>query len=297
MKKYPKIKTIGEPKTKGITQKGKLYITEKMDGANFRFKPKKGMILYGSRNVKGLNKNRNQFRKAIDYISDNVDSDELIELLENEYGHYDFTFFGECMTKHSLNYDWENLPGFIGFDIYNEKKDYFLDFEEVQKIYKEFNIPTVPIVDAIDISEGKPKISEDLIPESKYRDGIAEGIVIKNYDTQKFAKLRSEEFREENKKNFGGKSNYVETDTDKFLDKYCTEHRIEKMIYKLRDEGHDIEMPLMEQLPKRVWKDIWEENLNDIIFSNKEIDMSEARSKLSSKCAKILKNMIIKEGV
>lgn len=294
MKKYPKIKRIGDSETDGIFTKGKeVIITEKMDGANFRFKIEDGEIWYGSRNVVGLGENKDQFSVAIDYIEENIDPEELERCVSFELGHTNFTYFGECMTPHSLEYDWENVPGFIGFDIYDEKNDKFLDYDLVQDIYKTIDVHTVPIVETLDLKDGE-ELEDFKVPESRYRDGVAEGVVFKNYDAQIFAKLRSEEFMEENKKAFGTSKKKEDTFTDKFVASYCTNERIKKIIYKLRDEGHDIEMELMQHLPKRVWSDLWEENLNDIIWSNKEfeLDMHEARSKVSSRCAKVLKRVI-----
>ena len=46
---YPKIKILGSPENKGILHIGdELCIQEKIDGANFRFMVKKGVIYFGS---------------------------------------------------------------------------------------------------------------------------------------------------------------------------------------------------------------------------------------------------------
>lgn len=297
MKKYPKIKRIGDKENKGIFKSGKkVIVTEKMDGANFRFKIEENNFWYGSRNKVELGDNKKQFKEAIVYIEEKTNPGELNEEAEKIIGHENLTFFGECMTRHSLSYDWENVPGFLGFDIFDHDLREFVPFDKVKEIYNSVGLEVVPKIEEIDV-KSFAGIEDYSIPDSEHRDGIAEGVVFKNYSNQLFAKLRSEEFMEENNKTFGQSKKHVETDNEKFVAEYCTNARIEKWIYKLRDGGHYIEMSLMEHLPKKVWMDIWEENMDDIIWGQREIDMHQTRSLVSSRCAKVLKKLIINKGL
>lgn len=288
MKKYPKIKEFGSEDISSLQAGDGIYIEEKYDGSNFRFKVENGDFWYGSRNVAGLNNNREQFRKGIDGVEETTTPDEVEKVLEDKLGHSRATLFGECMTPHSLEYDWSKTPKVIMFDIYDEKEEKFVDYETRQEIFSELGFETPRLVTVVD------KVTNDdlEIPDSEYRNGVAEGIVLKNYSTQTFSKKRSEEFFEKNDQTFGKSRKACTTDAERLVSKYCTNERIRKWIYKLRDEGHEMEMKMMEELPKRVWEDIWDEERNEIIWKNWEIDMHDARSELSSRCAKVLKNVI-----
>lgn len=288
MKKYPKIKELGSEDISPLQRSGDIYIEEKLDGANFRFKVEHGDFLYGSRNVAGLGNNKQQFREAIKTIEETVEPEVVEIVLEKYLGHSNATLFGECMTPHSIDYDWYNIPRIIMFDIYDEKNERFIDYGTKQEIFSELGFEQPKLITVVD------KVShEDIkIPQSEYRDGVAEGIVLKNYDTQTFSKKRSEEFFEKNDQTFGKPKKASDNDSERLIAKYCTNQRIIKWIYKLRDEGYDIEMSLMEHLPRRVWEDIWEEEYKEIVWKRWTIDLHKARSILSSRCAKVLKNEI-----
>jgi len=105
LKKYPKIKHIGDPKTRDIDLKGKIFITEKYDGCNFRFRIKNGEIICGTRNTIINDKPDKQFINVFNYIKDKVE-------VKEEYEKY--TFFGENMMPHSIEYDWDEIPQFLG---------------------------------------------------------------------------------------------------------------------------------------------------------------------------------------
>lgn len=289
MKKYPKIHRLGHKETQGLFNTDNLVITEKMDGANFRFEfDDEGKLIFGSRNVKLGNETDNtQFKGTVEYIKDKIKNDNYSALKE-------LVFFGESMTKHSLEYDWENTPKFIGFDIWDKDKKEFLPYRKVKHIYNSLDIKTVPLIE-----KTKPDYKEMEnynIPDSKYRDGIAEGVVFKNYDKEIFGKLRSEKFFEKNQEAFGASQKEATNDTERLVNKYCTNQRIEKQIYKLRDEtDYDIEMEMMEQLPKSVIKDIWEEEWNEIVWKHWTIDMKDMRSLISKRCVHVLRQVITQQ--
>ncbi len=293
MKKYPKIKRVGHKKTRGLFDTTNLIITEKMDGANFRFRYTEDGLIFGSRNViLGNETDNKQFKGTVDYIKEEIDRSFI---KDHDYIQ-NLIFFGESMTKHSLEYDWENVPRFIGFDIYDRRVGEFLPYGEVKHIYNTLNLKTVPLIE-----KSKPdreKVNNYDIPDSEYRNGIAEGVVFKNYEKQVFGKLRSEEFFEKNNQSFGGGQKNAKNDSTRLVQKYCTNARIEKQIYKIRDEtDYDIEMKMMEKLPKGVIRDIWEEEWDEIVWKHWTVDMKEMRSKISKRCVEVLRQIITQEGI
>jgi len=192
-----------------------------------------------------------------------------------------------------MHYDWDNMPPFLGFDVYFDAEFNNQGFKE--KFFQDINIPLVPL-----LVRGKwGEISdEDLkIPQSKYINEMAEGIVIKNYDKQLFAKIRTDEFKEKAKQTFGISKKYANTDEEKFIATYCTNPRIEKTIHKLIDEGEKLEMELMTKLPKIVYSDIWEEEWNEICFMNWKLDLREVRKGIAKRCVPVLKQIILRKGL
>lgn len=110
MKKYKKIRTLGHRENENIftVNDDKIIIQEKLDGSNFRFWREGDKLIFGSRNVNNLDKNNHQFSATINYLKEKIDVDKLDP---------DIIYIGEAMKKHSINYDWGNIPKFIGYDV------------------------------------------------------------------------------------------------------------------------------------------------------------------------------------
>jgi hypothetical protein len=302
-KKYHKIKKLGDDENKDIffNSDDEIVIQEKIDGANFRFFINDGKLIFGSR-TRQLTSNEGEdtniqksFQRCIDYIREQTkDVDFSMRHLQG------LIFYGENCVKHTLSYDWDKIPPFLGFDIYDINREEYLCYEQVKDIYLTIlHLPVVPlfkICKASDIT----KIDDGLVPVSLYAPKSnpkqkAEGLVFKNYKRQIFAKYVRDEFKEENSKVFGGNPKYNKqgnTNNEELVFKYCTNARIEKIIFKLLDDGYKLEMKLMEQLPTKVYEDIMKEEWRSICFSRWIIDFGNLKKLISKRCLAVLKQVI-----
>lgn len=326
MKKYPSIRYPGDEETHGIFADGTLHILEKIDGANFRFKYHNGGLYCGSRNVEFVDKSgdsidllpieevNEQFRHVIQYLYTVIDMAELSSV----YAADDESrpvFFGEAMHVHSIDYDaWEgqepavdgDFPNFIGFDIWDPAKEKFLHWDLVSAIYGGLGLETVPVVETTPATGFDP--DEYDIPQSAYReadpdvdtefdrDGLAEGVVLRNDDTGHRAKLVHDSFREKNAIAFNH-AKKAQSEAGRFVATYVTDARVRKQVHKLVDEGDwdEPEMPMMPELVPAVMKDVMAEEgwtiLQDDIDLTEETK-GEIRSKASGKCATVLQTMV-----
>ncbi len=301
--KYHKIRVFGDLENKDIFKdpKDEIVIQEKIDGANFRFMIKAGKIIFGSRTQElhenGEHQYQKTFNRAIKFIQEKYN--EIADIAPN-LNH--LIFYGENCVKHTMHYDWANMPPFLGFDIYDIKTGKFLDLKTVETIFtKNLHIPIVPLIKICKAKDIK-EIKEDMVPESKYfhpetKDKLAEGIVFKNYAKQLFAKLVREKFKESNRGVFGGNKKYAKTDDEYFSLVYCTNARIDKCIFKLLDEDRELGMELMGDLLNMVYKDIWEENWNEIAFSKKKVDLLGFKKLVSKRCLEVLKQTIMNNAL
>ncbi len=299
MHKYGKIFNLGHKLNQGILSAGKLVVTEKVDGANFRFAtgggPLGGMmsqrIVYGTRRKElgpfeeisdepckkcqrhDIEDCTHTFYFVAKWIEENVDVDEL------EFG---FTYFGEAGIKHTLTY--ESMPPFTGIDIWVEGEELGFDrFERegylaggrfvawpfAKKIFERLGVPVVPTLWEGNASEwaGKPRDLETLIGPSYFGEVKAEGICLKNYDVvnekgnQLRAKIKREEFQEMAKASFGTKPKGMPLSLE-VAEAFCNEVRIDKAIDILTlEEGLALDMKLMKQLFKLVGDDILQEEI------------------------------------
>ena len=289
MEKYPKIKRLGDSENKGIfdvLDDDIIYVTEKVDGANARYWREDGEIVFGSRNVNDLEEDNKQFGKYIRYIKEKVDPEDLDQ---------DLIYVGEFMTPHTLQYDWDNIPTFIGFDVLNKNTGLPLSPGYAKKKFEELGLEFVPILFKGTPREFLDKGKESFMNESKYRDGKPEGIVIKNpnrlnqYDRPMYAKVVNEDFHEK-KKTFQPKK-IKKQDTYRLVDEYVTEARIRKILNKMTvEEGKELSRKLTEPLFHRVINDTLQEEIIDIAHNGSigEINFGLLYSLVPKKCVKVI---------
>jgi hypothetical protein len=322
LKKYPKIGRIGHDENNGILEEGHLVVKEKMDGANIRFTyyPEEDRIVFGSRNVEYwndgnqvitdsekrwftinsyLNKlprvNRKterqddvdkSFNHAIEFVRETVD---LERLTTQDIYWGPLTFFGEAMHSHTLDYDWDETPPFLGFDIYNHNSEKFLQYELAEDLLERLGLPTVPVV-----YEGPAmKFTNLEAPDSEYHDGPAEGVVIVNETTGQRAKYRSDKFKEmHSSQSVSDPDEYEPSDGEVLARKFTTEARVLKMIHKYENRGRTIEMSIMEDLWEDVFDDIIEEEFETIFLGNYDINTKNFRSEVAGITADVLQSYL-----
>ena len=299
-KKYNKIHRIGHKETEGILD-GDVHLFEKIDGGNFRFYfTEKGDIVFGSR-TQQLTSNEGDdsnvaksFKRVVDYVRETILESTDVEERKNWTR---MIFYGEACIKHSINYDWDKMPLFLGFDIYDTKEEKYLDFDVMAFIFEnDLNLHVVPY---LGVYKGE-ELNDDLVPISKYAiesssNRKAEGVVFKNYDKQIFAKYVTDTFKEKNAKAFGGNPKYNkvdDTNNAEFVFKYCTNPRIEKIIMKHINNGKALDMKLMGLIIKDTYEDIIQEEWYEILTSNWKLDFKKCRKLIGPRCRNVLQQMI-----
>jgi hypothetical protein len=250
-------------------------VTEKLDGANFSFYVKEsGELVFRSRNrelLSGLENNK-QFKRACEYIRG------VHNVKPFECG---YIYFGESMAKHTIDYGV--VPPFIGFGVLGMITGIY-----IKEWYMEYLNRGVPFVthELVMGDELEQYVTDHIRDPSEYgeKHPIREGLVAKNYETQTFVKFVNDEFKEENRKTFKGKL-VPEDETGKIVLRFCTVPRIEKQVFKLRDErGIDVGIHMMSEVPRMVSKDIFEEEHMTIFEKYKNIDFKQFKKLIAKEC-------------
>ena len=319
LKKYSKIKRLGHDITKPVTEtEGECILREKLDGANFRGRVirRDGEFkwLFGSRNVEYKKENGEpdysedvdgRFTDAIQAVRETAPAEEVMKKYGSEY-----TFFFENMVPHSLEYPFDEMPQVIGFDIYEHDTGWYMPVEKSIDVMEELGFETAPIIDRIPVEEFDSESYE--IPESEFRDGKMEGVVIINEKARNKdhiseftdrGKMVTEEFAEKHKRKTGARqSKEAIHGHEKIVSKYCTDARIEKHIHKMRDAGRDLGMELMEGkngeegLPMRVAIDILQEEASEIARRNDKMKWKNFRDLIADRCVYKLRQEISKNA-
>ena len=166
----------------------KVYIEEKIDGANLGISMDGYNIKIQNRSHYVNNKSHKQFSKLEKWKNDH--SFELYDILADGN-----ILFGEWVAyKHSIHYT--QLPDlFVAFDLYSTKEKKFYSRSYLETLLKDTTIPLIRC-----ISESSINKVDDLIKltqtKSVYYDGPVEGIVVKvcnnDYTEQRGKIVRSD---------------------------------------------------------------------------------------------------------
>ncbi len=302
-KKFPSIEQLGSEENEELLKydDDEIIVEEKIDGGNGSFWLEEDGIHFGSRN--------RDLTAEGDSKTFEIYQAQLRKHLEGKQLNDNFYYYHEWMQMHTIKY--YNAPFIIGLDIrlkhsMKEGGEFglFLDRDAKEKEFQRLGLEVVPLVWRGLAKDLRKLNIQELIPKSKYYDGIAEGLVLKNYNRkskignhQIFAKLVRQEFKEENRAVFGSIKN-KSTDTMKVVEVFATEPRIKKQIhYLLNEEGMKLELALMQHLPTNVIKDILKEEIFTIYGSYKSLDFKEMRQLVNPLCLRVIKQMMLEKSV
>jgi len=286
MKKYMDVIRHGKSSTHLILEGNpRIVIQEKLDGANASFKVENGELKFFSRNT--------ELDESNTLRGFTVWGKKHLEPLCIEDG---YIFFGEWLVRHKLNYG-ENENQFYLFDVYDEKNQKYLPFEEVKIAAKNLFLNLIPV-----FYEGEFQSLEHIqsfIGKSMLGE-IGEGVVVKNvsytdkHGNQQFTKFVSDQFAEMAKVK-QHKVNTQKDDLQEFVNATVNKARVSKIVHKLVDEGllnEDYAIEDMGAILKntgtRVFDDVVKEELDELF--------KLIKGKIGRKLPTIVKEVLADEG-
>lgn len=260
MKKYMDIERYGKKDTIIFTVGDPIIIQEKLDGANASIKREGIRLLAFSRNQELSEENT--LRGFYEWV-------QTLSIDDFQEG---FVYFGEWLVHHKLHYGEEAMNQFYLFDIYDIHNQTYLhptDFRSLIPLY----IKQVPV-----LYDGPYQSDEHLqsfVGNTMFSIQAGEGIVIKNtayrnrYGNQKFVKWVTDSFAEKaNEKKQKAPKKCKEREIAQL---YITPARVEKMLYKMVDEGIVPEMYgrqemgiIMKNIVSRLYEDVLKEESDEL---------------------------------
>lgn len=331
MKKFPKIRYPNDPETDGL-HNGEVVVTEKLDGANFRFTwdADADELVVGTRNHVYNHDDENlpkAFEHAVEYVKQCIEQSPTQWQVAFKSGLW--TLYGEAMHLHTLDYegiDWHNphkgsphvpldndQPNVVLFDIRDEEG--WLSWDDFTDAIHDSQFEHAPVLERGDPDDLDFEVPDESMfggpPEgSDSDDGVSqksrddsttrpEGIVARRVDGTVRAKKVTDDFKETNSQVFNNPSK-AQSDAAEFVAAFVTPQRVKKQADKLVDEGEydALTMEMMKDLPREVLKDVLaEEGWNLLTSGGFEAEWDdefkgEVRSKASKKCARVLKKEV-----
>ena len=163
--KYPKIRVIGHDENRGVLD-DEIIIEEKIDGFNARIYLGKDRIMFGSRNRELEEEGEKQFTRFILYIKDKLkDKQQTLKSIYEKYG--TIILFGEGIVRHTIGYDFEKMPPFIGFDVYELDTKTFMDREDKVRLFENLGLEPIKLLFEGKYT-GKPEDLKKFIGDSAY---------------------------------------------------------------------------------------------------------------------------------
>lgn len=252
--KYNKIHRLGKEEVEGILD-GEVFVQEKIDGANTSIWMEDGKMCFGSRNHEVPNFNG---------IKEYAEKHEGILALLSEKPKY--RLFGEWLIKHTIAYNETSYKHFYLYDILDEELDTFLEPDVVMDLAYLFDIKKPQF-------HGKGVFTEEELQQFVGKSVLGnkgEGIVIKRHgftdkfgESPRYAKIVTQDFKENNAIAFGGNNKHSETYWEQYIcNEYMSVARIRKVMQKIESaEDVKCDLSLTPRIANSAYHDLLTEEI------------------------------------
>lgn len=276
----------------------RIIIQEKIDGANvsFQYDSETDSLNCFSRNQ--ILSAENTLRGYYDWVQE-LDKELVKSVLGDK-----LRMFGEWLVKHTVKYPEERYNTMYCFDVFDTENNCWLPQNEVKSLADKMGLNYVPV-----FYEGEFTDWEDykhLVGRTEMGGELGEGIVIKKQndlsDNVAYTKIVHERFKEvQNKVRKRPTKEKMAEISEKlrikeFVKTVVTSARVEKILYKLVDEGILPENFSMKDM-KTVYKNLPSAVYKDCVKEVPEIvEQVENFGKFSNEISIELAKEIIRKG-
>jgi hypothetical protein len=267
--KYIHLERFGTDEVDGINI-GKCHIFPKIDGTNASVWLEDGVMCFGSRNRQITPEDDNG--GFANWAKDKVFLKLLLDSLPEGS-----RVFGEWLIPHSLKtYRADAWRRFWVFDVLLPSGD-FMHYDEYMPLCKKHNVDFIPCVcvsnnPTYEVLSKETEKNKFLIEENS---GVGEGVVIKQYGWKNrfqrttWAKLVTNSFKDKHITEMGGSVINIKMIEEEIAEEFITDHMVEKVIAKIRNEKGAFLSSNIPQLLGMVYHDLVSEELWQAIKQHK----------------------------
>lgn len=268
MKQYPPIPRLSDAPPDLL--EGHLWLVEKVDGAQLRFQlQEEGYLRFGdSRRVYDPEDVPEPYQHAVRYIREAFDRTALQGAVENVE---DIVFFGEATHQHTIEYDWDRTPSFLGYDIWDANNEQFRPLASVKRIFERLGLCAVNVFE-----RERPARDFDpdsyTVPDSAYYDGPAEGVIVRNKQGQR-GQLHHRQFQD------SAETIDIGASAEELAQRYGTDERFETIASNLEDRDWDV---TVDVLYEHALEAIVRENHRTLYEGRPPVEMETFRSDVAA---------------
>jgi hypothetical protein len=267
MKEYPSIPRVANAPNR-LFEEGHLWVLEKIDGAMLRFQLQSaGFLRFGDRTgvYDGPDAVPAPYRPAVRHVRDRLDRDRLRAAVDDVE---QVVFFGESTHHHTIAYDWDRIPPFLGFDIWDGEE--FLTPGAVQRVLDQLGLDPVTAVEReLPTRDFDP--DRYTIPDSAWYDGPAAGVVVRNKRGDR-AQLLHPDVRERTD------TTSADASAEELAARYATTGRFEKLARALEASGEPV---TVDTLSQRAIENIAREHHAELYRATDPVEQSTFRSEVA----------------
>lgn len=276
MKQFPPVPRAEEAPA-DLFDSGHLWIQEKIDGAHFRFRLRdSGVLEFGDRNqtYDDADDIPTAYHHAVRHVREQFDREAFRASVEDVSS---VVFFGEATVRRAIDYDWDRIPSFLGFDVWNSSEDRFLPPDSVEQVYDRLDL------DAVNTFQKEARATDfdpaDYeVPKSVWYDGPAAGVVVRNKTGQR-ATIPHPDFEDV------PDADPVEAPVDELAEQYATRQRVEEVASSLEARERPV---TFDAVYERVVEDIAREEHHRLFHERSSVDLSAFRSEVAARVQQFL---------
>ncbi len=262
-----------------LLSSGHLWLTEKIDGALLRVQLREnGLLRVGNRDrvYDDPDAIPEQYAHAVRHVRERLDREALRAAVDDVES---VVLFGEATHRQAIEYDWERLPSFLGFDVYSAESDTFQPPDAAERIFDRLGLDPVNAVEReLNTRDFDP--GSYSVPDSAWYDGPAEGVVVRNKRGGR-AKLLHPDFRDSEDLS----PDPIDASPKGAAEAYASDRRFEKIASDLRSQGRPVSF---DSLYERTLEDILRQKHRRLLHSGSSLELSEFRSAVAARTQRFL---------
>lgn len=271
MKQYPPIPRL-EDAPEGLLESGHLWLTELIDGAQLRIQLRdSGLLRFGDRErvYDDPDAIPAPYRPAVRHVRERLDREALRAAIDDVES---VVLFGEATHYRTIEYDWERMPAFLGFDVWSADSETFRPPDVTEQIFERLGLEPV---NALEREYNTRDFDPDAysVPDSAWYDGPAAGVVVRN-KTGGRAKRLASAYRS------ADGPEPIESSAEELAETYATDRRFEAIARELDARGEAVSF---DTLYERVFEAIVREEYGRLFHDESSIDVSAFRSALATR--------------
>lgn len=177
MKSYPSLPAVSAAPSE-LFESGHLWIQELLDGSLLRFRiAETGQLVFGDETrVYEREEPPEPYHSAVQHVRESFDRTALADGANDPTA---FVFFGQATYRRRIDYDWNRLPPFVGFDIWAIDEERFLPPDVVERVFDRLGLRAVNTFER-ELPARQFSVARFDVPDSAWYDGPAAGVVFRN---------------------------------------------------------------------------------------------------------------------